>query len=57
MEEAEEKERKAGLFALLQCTSHGGRQFLRNTRSNRHIVPLYVKSDRQFTQSLKFAHR
>jgi hypothetical protein len=28
-------------LAVTQGTLHGGRQFLRNRRSNRHIVPLY----------------
>ena len=36
-------------FADFQGTSNGGRQFLRNRRSNRHIVPLYGKSDGLFT--------
>ena len=40
-----------------QDTSNGGRQFLRNGRSNRHIVPFYGKSDRLFTQGLKFETR
>jgi len=31
----------------------GGRQFLRNRRSNRHMVPLYGISDGLFTQDLK----
>jgi hypothetical protein len=30
----------AGNFAVPQSTSHGGRQFLRNRRSRRHVVPL-----------------
>ena len=30
-----------GFFTLFQGTSFGGRQFLRNRRSNRHLVPLY----------------
>jgi hypothetical protein len=37
-------------FAVFQGTSSGGRQFLRNNRSNRHIVPLYGKSDRLSTK-------
>ena len=41
-------------FAVFQGTSNGGRQVLRNRRSNRHIVPLYGKSDCLFTH---FAHR
>ena len=45
------------VFAVFQGTSNGGRQFLRNRRSNRHIVPLYGKSDRLFTQDLKFETR
>ena len=44
-------------FAGFECTSNGGRQFLRKKRSNRHIVPLYGKSDRLFTQGLKFETR
>jgi hypothetical protein len=47
----------AGNYAVFQGTSNGGRQFLRNTRSNRHIVPLYGKSDRLFTEGLKFETR
>jgi hypothetical protein len=43
-------------FADFQGTSNGGRQFLKNRRSNRHIVPLYGKSDRLCTQGRKFAH-
>ena len=44
-------------FAVFQGTSNGGRQFLRKRRSNRRIVPLYGKSDRLFTQGLKFETR
>jgi len=44
-------------FAVLQGTSNGGRQFLRNRRWNRHIVPLHGNSDRLFTQGRTFAHR
>jgi len=40
-----------------QGTSNGGRQFLRNRRSNRHIGLLYGKSDPLFTQGRKFAFR
>ena len=35
----------------------GGRQFLSNRLSNRHIVPLYGKSDGLFTRERKFAQR
>jgi len=45
------------VFAVLQGTSNGGRQFLRNRRSNHHMVPLYGKSDGLFTQGLKFETR
>jgi hypothetical protein len=38
------------LFTVFEVTSNSGRQLLRNTRSNRHIVPLYGKCDRLFTQ-------
>jgi len=51
---------KAGshdVFADFQGTSNGGRQFLRIRRSNRHIVPLYGKSDSRSTQGLKFETR
>ena len=44
-------------FAVFQGTSNGGRQFLRNRRSNRHIVSLYGKSDSLFSQGLKFDTR
>jgi len=44
-------------FAVFQGTSYGGRPFLRNRRSNRHIVPWYGKYDRLFTQGRKFTHR
>ena len=30
-------------YAVFQGNSNGGRHFLRNRRSNRHIVPLYGK--------------
>jgi len=43
-------------LAVFQGTSNGGRQFLRNGQSNRHLVPLYGKSDSLFTQGRKFAH-
>jgi hypothetical protein len=39
------------IFALIQGTSNGGRQLLRNRRSNRHIVPLYGISDRRLLES------
>jgi hypothetical protein len=45
------------VFAVFQGTLNGGRQFLRNGRSNRHNVPLYGKSDRLFSQGLKFETR
>ena len=49
---------KAGQhLRIFQGTSNGGRQFLRNRRSNRHIVPLNSKSYRLFTPGRKFAHR
>jgi hypothetical protein len=41
----------------VQGTSNGGRQFLSNRRSNRHIVPLYGKSDRLFTGVFRFEER
>jgi hypothetical protein len=44
-------------YAAFQGTSNGGRQFLSNRRSNRHIVPLYGTSDRLFTRERKFAQR
>ena len=44
-------------YAVFQGTSNGGRQFLRNRRSNRYIVPLYGKSDCPFPQGLKFETR
>jgi len=44
-------------FAVFQDTSNGGRQFLSNRRSNRHIVPLYGKSDRLFTRVFRFEER
>ena len=50
-------EGKPRCYAVFQGTSNGGRQFLRNRRSNRHIVPLYGNSDRLFTKGRKFAHR
>ena len=37
-------------FANFQSPSNGEREFLRNRRSNRHIVPLYGKCDGLFTQ-------
>jgi hypothetical protein len=43
--------------AVFQGTSNGGRQFLSDRRSNRHIVPLYGKSDSLFTRERKFAQR
>ena len=43
--------------ALFQGTSNGGRQFFRNRRSNRHMVPLYGKFDRLFTQGITFETR
>jgi len=43
-------------YADFQGTSNGGRQFWRNRWSNRHIVPLYGKSECVFTQGCKFAH-
>jgi len=42
------------VYAVFQGTSHSGRQFLRNRPSNRHIVPLYGRSDGLFTQGIKF---
>jgi hypothetical protein len=36
---------------------NGGRQFLVIRRSNRHMLPLYGKSDRLFTQGPKFETR
>jgi len=47
----------AGTFAVFQRTSNGSRQCLRNRRSNRHMVPLYGKSDCLFTHGLKFETR
>ena len=41
-------------FAIFQGTSNGGHQFLSNGRSNRHIEPLYGKSDRLFTRIFRF---
>jgi hypothetical protein len=38
------------VFAAFQSTSNGGSQCLSNRRSNRHIMPLYGKSDRPFTR-------
>jgi len=46
-----------GSLRSFQGTSNGGRQFLSNRRSNRHIVPLHGKSDRLFTRERKFAQR
>jgi len=41
-------------YADYQGTSNGGRQFLRRRRQNRHVVPLYGKSDHLFARGLKF---
>jgi len=46
-----------GVYAVFQGASNGGRQFLRNRRSNRQMVPLYGKSDGLYTQGLKFETR
>jgi hypothetical protein len=49
--------RKVGpAFAVFQETSNGC-QFLRDRRSNRHIVPLYGKCDGLYAQGLKFETR
>ena len=47
---------EAWSYAVFQGSSHGGRQFLRNRRSNRHshMVPLYGKYDRLFTRVFRF---
>ena len=39
---------------MSHSTSNGARQLLSNRRSNRHIVPLYGKSDRLFTGVFRF---
>jgi len=44
-------------YAVFQGTSRGGRQFLSNRRSIRHIVPLYGKSDRLLTRLVRFEER
>ena len=44
-------------YAGFQGTSYGVCQFMGNRWSNRHIVPLYGKSDRPCSQGRKFAHR
>jgi len=44
-------------YAMFQGTSNGGRQFLSNRRSNRHIVPSYGKFDRLFTRVFRFEER
>jgi hypothetical protein len=48
---------EVGIFAAFPSTSNGCRQFLRNRRSKRHIVPLHGKSDRLFSEGLKFETR
>jgi hypothetical protein len=49
--------RAGAYFAAAPGYLNGGRQFLSNRRSNRHIVPVYGKSDRLFTEGLKFEMR
>ena len=43
--------------AIFQGNSNGGRRFLSNRRSNRHIVPLHGKSDRLFTRVFRLEKR
>jgi len=54
---AEYTEEEEEIFAVFQGTSNGGRQFLSNRLSNRHIVPLYGKSARLFTRAFRFEVR
>jgi len=44
-------------YSVFQGISNGGRQFLSHRRSNRHMVPLYGKSDRLFTRERKLTQR
>ena len=44
-------------FGVFSCTPNGGRQFLRNRRSTRHMVSLYGKHDGLFTQRLQIEMR
>jgi hypothetical protein len=47
----------ARAYAVFHGTSNGSRQFLRITRSKRHMAPLYGKSYGLFTQGLKLETR
>jgi len=44
-------------FTVSLGISNGGHQFLSNRWSNRHIVPLYSKSDRLLTRVFRFEER
>jgi len=55
--EDDARKRQGPVFAVFQGTSNGGRQFLRNRRSNCHIIPLYGKPDRLFTRVFRFEER